>query len=485
MSRLRIPASFTAFSAAFSMFFCAVLLLAAARPASAQDTHAGKTSSGMVAAMPPMGPAATPPMGWNSWDSWGFTITQQQFERTADYMHQHLQKYGWQYMVIDEGWFAQYPTHGGIARETQGYVISPDGLYMPAPNRFPQGLKGVADYVHSLGLKFGIHIVHGIPRSAVEKNLPIAGSHYTADEAANTSDVCAWNTDNYGIKDNAAGQAYYDSMLKLYASWGLDFLKVDCISSPYNAAEIHMIHRAIEKTGRPIVLSLSPGPTPLKDGPDVEKYGNMWRISNDMWDVWYKPESAPSFPQALTRQFGQLARWTPYRGPGHWPDADMLPIGTLEPHPGWGQPRVSRLTHTEERTLVSLWSMARSPLIMGGNLLRMDPYTLSLLTDPEVIAIDQHSGGNHAVHQDAQSSVWTAEGAKGTYVGVFSLEDTARTMTVPFSDVGVHGRHRVRDLWARRNLGRKREISVKVPAHGCRLLLIQQSHVHRWTAVKP
>src|SRR5579875_1869373 len=193
MSRLRFPARYAARSAAFSLALGAALVLAPMRSARAQ-THtqnhdASATPSAMVAAAPPMGPAATPPMGWNSWDSWGFTITQPEFERTADYMHQHLQKYGWQYMVIDEGWFAQYPTRGGVARLTQGYFISPHGLYLPAPNRFPQGLKGVADYVHSLGLKFGIHIVHGIPRSAVEKNLPIAGSHYTAQEAANTADV--------------------------------------------------------------------------------------------------------------------------------------------------------------------------------------------------------------------------------------------------------------------------------------------------------
>lgn len=417
--------------------------------------------------------AATPPMGWDSWDSWATTINQPEFERTADYMHQHMQRFGWKYMIIDEGWFAAHPEKSGVPRKTQGYRISNHGLYLPAKDRFPAGFKSVANYLHKLGLKFGIHLIHGIPRSAVKKNLPILNSKYTAAEAADKADTCSWNSDNYGVKDNAAGQAYYDSMLDKYASWGVDYIKVDCISKPYHKGEIEMIHRAIEQTGRPIVLSVSPGPTPLQDGANVSKYANMWRISNDMWDVWSKPASAPSFPQTVTRQFGLLAAWTPFRKPGHWPNADMLPIGTLAPHPGWGKPRKSRLTHAEERTLVTLWSIARSPLIMGGNLLRMDPYTLSLLTNPEVIAMDQHGHAAHAVKQNNQMSIWTSEGTQGRYVAIFNLEDKERTMTVAFKALGMHGHHRVRDLWSHHDMGEKGLIRVKVPAHGSRLLLVE------------
>lgn len=417
--------------------------------------------------------AATPPMGWSSWDAWGSTINQSDFERTADYMHNHLQKYGWRYMDIDADWYAKYPEKPGIARKTQGFVISDHGLYLPAPNRYPAGFSGMAKYVHSLGLKFGVYIVHGIPREAVQKNLPVQDSSYTAAQAADTSDTCTWNSDNYGVKDNAAGQAYYDSMLKLYAHLGADLLKVDCISKPYHADEIAMIKRAIAKTGRPMVLSLSPGPTPLDRAKDVSTHSNMWRISDDMWDVWFKPASAPTAPQAVTRQFGLLAEWTPYRGSGHWPDADMLPIGFLGPHPGMGKPRASRLTPPEERTLVTLWSIARSPLIMGGNLLRMDPYTLSLMTNPEVIAVDQHSHGNHALVQNSHGSVWMAQGERGRYVAVFNLQDKMRTMDVSFHQLGFSGMHKVRDLWARNDLAKVSRIHVEVPAHGCRLLLVE------------
>ena len=176
-----------------------------------------------------------------------------------------------------------------------GYTLSAEGRYLPAANRFPsagaqQSFKPLADYVHSLGLKFGIHIIRGIPREAVEKNLPIAGSTFHAADAANRSDVCRWNSDNYGLKNNAAAQAYYDSIARLYASWGVDFLKVDCISSPYKADEIRMVSTALKKTGRPIVLSLSPGPTPLEDAANVRQYAQQWRISDDFWDIWSAPQ---------------------------------------------------------------------------------------------------------------------------------------------------------------------------------------------------
>ena len=123
------------------------------------------------------------------------------------------------------------------------------------------------------------------------QNLLIAGSSFHAADAANTSDLCRWNPDNYGLKANAAGQAYYDSLAKLCASWGLDFVKVDCISQPYDADEIYMMSAALKKSGRPIALSLSPGPTPIEQADDVRKYAQMWRISGDFWDIWKKPDS--------------------------------------------------------------------------------------------------------------------------------------------------------------------------------------------------
>lgn len=423
--------------------------------------------------------AQTPPMGWNSWDSWGLTINEQQFRDTVTWFHNHLQRYGWQYVVIDEGWFAQHPEN---PVGHQDYTLSPEGQYTPAVNRFPsaandKGFAPLADWVHSLGLKFGIHIVRGIPRSAVEQNLRIPHSHFHASEAADTSDTCRWNQDNYGVRDNKAGQAYYDAMASMYAHWGVDFLKVDCISSPWKSAEIRMVNRAIAHSGRSIVLSLSPGPTTLDEASEAVRSAAMWRISDDMWDLWNKPADAPNFPQALKRQFSLVAQWEPWAGPGHWPDADMLPIGYLGPNPGWEKPRQSRLSHDETRTLMTLWAMARSPLFIGTNLLKMDAFTESVLTNPEVLAVDQYSESNHPLVQKPDTVVWMASAPEhhGDYIAIFNLSDQPQTLTYTWQDLGIiYGKCPVRDLWQREDgVGISDHITVNLPPHASALYLAE------------
>jgi hypothetical protein len=448
---------------------------------------------------------SAPPLGWNSYDAYGISITESEFKDNVNWFHQHLQQYGWQYVVIDANWYFAHP----LDPHNYGYTISSDGRYLPAPNRFPsaagnQGLKPIADYVHSFGLKFGIHIMRGIPREAVTKDMPIAGSHFHAAEAADTSDLCRWNADNYGVRPNAAGQAYYDSIVRLYASWGVDFLKVDCISSPYKADEIRMIAAAIHKSGRPITLSLSPGPTPLSEAANVTKYAQLWRISNDFWDLWSHPHNQDGFPQSLKDQFQLLAEWEPYAGPGHWPDADMLPIGYLGPRAGWGpSPRPSRLTQDEARTLVTLWSIARSPLVIGANLTRMDPATESLLTNPEVLAVDQHTTGNHPILEPQNSTAspgqttdqpivfWIAREGPDYILAVFNRSDgPARVSTARWQRLGNQfgldqPRYNVRDLWQRKDLGPRASLSVMLPPHGAALFRLNSSRIGDAGGPKP
>lgn len=420
----------------------------------------------------------TPPMGWNSWDAWGLTINESDFRSTTTWFQRNLQRFSWQYVVIDEGWFAEHPEN---PVGHQDYTLSDNGLYFPAVNRFPsaangKGFRPLADWVHSLGLKFGIHIIRGIPRDAVARNLRIAHSHYTAAEAADTSDTCAWNSDNYGVKNNKAGQAYYQSLADLYAKWGVDYLKVDCISRPWHADEIHMIEHALLQSGRPIVLSLSPGPTPIEDADDAIHSAQLWRISDDMWDVWSKPAGAPRFPQALRSQFPLVAQWESYAAPGHWPDADMLPIGYLGPHPGWGEPRQSRLSHDEVRTLMTLWSIGHSPLFIGANLLHMDAFTESVITNPEVIAVDQYAENSHPILQKENTVVWMASVPQhgGDDVAIFNLADTPQSLTYSWQDLGLpFGRRRVRDLWARAELGYSDHIEVHLAPHASALYEIE------------
>jgi len=433
--------------------------LACFTPASAQQTEL----------------AATPPMGWNSWDSYGTTIKEDDVKANARWLAEHLKAYGWQYVVVDMEWFVTNPIPEGNSKNSQ-FSLDEHGRYIPAPNRFPSaangaGFKPLGDYLHSLGLKFGIHILRGVPKQAVERSLPLADSPYHAADAADTSDTCPWNPDNYGLDaSKPAAQTYYDSIAKLYASWGVDLIKVDCIAShPYKGDEIRMLSLALRKTGRPIVLSLSPGAAPIEKVDEMRQYAQMWRISDDIWDLWH---STVQYPQGLGDQFPRVAKWAGLSEAGHWPDADMLPLGFLGPAPGWGKPRSTRLTHDEQRTFLTLWCMFRSPLMMGGNLPQNDAWTTSLLTNREVIEVDQHSSDNHAVISTAKAAVWLAKAAQAGayYVAIFNLEDASVTPRYSWKDLGLAAeRYNVRDPWEQKNLGSASVLSVTLPAHGCAL----------------
>ncbi len=417
--------------------------------------------------------APTPPMGWNSWDSYGTTITEPDFKANAKWFANHLKSFGWQYVVIDMEWFVTNPTPEGNSKTSQ-YSLDAHGRYMPAPNRFPSstdnhGLKPLADYAHSLGLKFGIHILRGIPKQAVERNLPIEGSTYHAADAADTSDTCPWNFDNYGLDaSKPAAQAYYDSIARLYASWAVDFIKVDCISSrPYKGDEIRMLSTALRKTGRPIALSLSPGAAPLEKLEEMRKFANAWRISDDVWDLWH---STVDYPQGLGDQFPRIAKWAGMAQPGGWPDADMLPVGYLGPAPGWGQARQTRLTHDEQRTLLTLWSVFRSPLMIGGNLPSNDAWTTSLLTNKEVIAVDQHSRQNRAVISTSDTVVWSAQSDTGEdrFLAVFNLDDQEQQIHYAWKDLGLsEPKYKLRDLWEQQDHGLSESLTISLPSHGC------------------
>jgi hypothetical protein len=416
--------------------------------------------------------APTPPMGWNSWDSYGRTITETQVRANADWMAEHRKRFGWTYIVIDEGWYVLNPE---ADPKDYKFQISGDGRFTPVPARFNSakgdaGFKPLADYVHSLGLKFGLHIIRGIPREAVARDLPIAGSTFHAAEAADRSDTCPWNAYNYGVKDSPAGQAYYDSIVQLYASWGVDFIKADCIADhPYKPAEIRMLAAAIEKSGRPIVLSLSPGPTALDSADEVARYAEMWRISDDFWDHWGLWEKH-EWSQGLYAQFANAAKWASHVAPGSWPDADMLPIGHLGPHPGEGEARETRFTRDEQRALMTLWAIFRSPLMIGGNLPSMDAWTTSLLTNPEVLAVNQRSYNNRAALTTDKTAVWTAAELAldyaPQYIAIFNISDAEQTLHYEWKDLGLpEYDYAVRDLWEQRNLQRMRSLTVKLAPH--------------------
>ena len=446
--------------------------------------------------------APTPPMGWNSWDAYGLTITELQFRENVTVLNTRLKPFGWNYAVIDEGWYFYNPEDRPHP-DTLQYAIDSNGRYVPVVARFPSAgvppgvpstpegmklaatvgetsFKSLADFVHAQGLKFGIHIVRGIPRAAAERNLPIANSSFKTQDAADTADACPWDPTNWGVKDNPAGQAWYDSLLQQYAAWGVDLLKVDCISDhPYQVDEIRMIRRAIDKTGRPIVLSLSPGPTNLSHADEVIALSNMWRISDDVWDYWTNPKP---FPQSVTSQFPRLAAWAKYAGPGHWPDADMLPIGELKPVPGDGKPRTSRLTPIETRTQLTLWSIARSPLILGANLTLLSPATVSLLTNRDVIAVDQHATASREALHSGDTIAWTADlppgfpGGFTSALALFNTGDTAITVNSGLEAYGLAaGAYTAKDAWAGKALGSVKSVAnLTLQPHASVLWLLRR-----------
>lgn len=421
--------------------------------------------------------AATPPMGWNSWDSYGTTVNEAQVKANADWMATNLKAFGWQYVVVDMEWFVTNPVPEGNAKDSL-YSVDASGRYTPAPSRFPSsagaGFKPLAQYVHSLGLKFGIHILQGIPKEAVKRNDPIEGSAFHGADAADTSGTCRWNFDNYDVKDNAAGQAYYDSIARLYAGWGVDLIKVDCIAfGPYKGDEIRMLSRALAKTGRHIVLSLSPGPAPPEKQLEMQKYATQWRISNDIWDLWH---STMFYPQGLNDQFAKVAAWASDPRMGHYPDADMLPLGYLGPAPGWGVPRQTRLSHDEQKTFLTLWGIFRSPLMMGGDLPHNDGWTTDLLTNREFLEVDQHSRDTKVALNSEKGVVWTSkpENGAGNYVAIFNRADEPQTLHYMWTQLGIpEGDHPLRDLWEHKDLGSAKDITVTLAAHASVLYRVQ------------
>jgi alpha-galactosidase len=365
--------------------------------------------------------ASTPPYGWNSWDCYGPTVVEDEVKANADYMAKYLNDCGWEYIVIDIRWYVENDKAHGYNETDAIYVMDEYGRLLPSPVRFPsaangKGFKPIADYIHSKGLKFGIHIMRGIPKEAVKKNTPVLGAKVKAADIYNTDRLCTWLKDMYTVDYKKEGaQEYYNSIFDLYASWGLDFVKVDDLSVPYHLEEIEMIRKAIDRTGRQIVLSTSPGETPIESASHVKTHANMWRIVGDFWDNW---------PQ-LKEHFEVCNRWAPHIGNGHFPDADMLPLGRVGIRAERGDNRMSRFSKEEQYTLMTLFAIFRSPLMFGGDLPSNDAFTLSLLTNKEVLEVNKYSANNRQLFSNNDMIAWTADDPKtgDKYLALFNAQD--------------------------------------------------------------
>jgi hypothetical protein len=322
-----------------------------------------------------------------------------------------------------------------------------------------------------MGLKFGIHLMRGIPRGAVTANTPIEGSNFKAQDAGNTGDKCSWCPFMYGVRgDTPAGQAWYDSIFRQYSAWGVDLVKVDDLTSPYHAAEVSAIHLAIARCGRPMVFSTSPGETPVAQAAHVSTNANMWRATGDLWDNW---------PQ-LDAAFAIANKWTGHGSPGHWPDLDMLPFGHLSiKSRSVGADRRTKLSKAEQVAMMTLWCMAPSPLMLGGDVADADPWELALLTNDEVLAVNQDAAAIQGKRVSARDGleIWTRDlGGGAKALALFNRTDDDTTMRANLAELGLTGGCKARDLWQRKDFpvadGR---VEMSIPAHGAGMLRLSRS----------
>lgn len=412
-----------------------------------------------------------PPMGWNSWDCYGAGVTEDELLGNAEFMRDRLKQYGYQYVICDIQWY-EPAAKGNVYNNFADLCMDEYSRLIPAVNRFPSsangaGFKPIADKIHSMGLKFGIHIMRGIPRQAVHRNTRIYGTTARARDIASQFSLCPWNTDMYGVDTEKRGaEEYYDSLFKLYASWGVDFVKVDDIANtefspqnPYSAEkEIEMIRAAIDRSGRDMVLSLSPGPAPLNKAEHLSENANMWRISGDFWDRWDK----------LLNMFSLCEKWYPYVKDGSFPDCDILPLGKLCIDGSYmgDMGRDSGFTKEEQKTMMTLWAVFRSPLFFGGELRLTDNYTLSLVTNPEVINVNQNSEKPLFVYNKGGIAVWQTKIENCTAGAIFNLSDEEKHYKLSFSDLGIENVRAVRDLWARKDIPKfENDVAVSLKPH--------------------
>lgn len=414
--------------------------------------------------------AEYPPMGWNSWDCYGAAVNEEQVKQNADYIAKNLLRYGYEYVVVDIEWYQ--PTAG-----SHEYVPFSDlcmdeyGRLIPAENRFPsaaggKGFAPLAEYVHNMGLKLGIHIMRGIPRMAPHNKLPIKNSSYMANEVANPNSICAWNPDMYGLKCETCEEGardYYNSIFALYAEWGIDFVKVDDIAReyPHCKREIELISEAVRGCGRDMVLSLSPGPAPLDRAEHLKEYANMWRITDDFWDDW----------SLLLAMFERAEKWCTHAGPGHWPDADMLPIGALRQCNSpdeW-----TRFTMSELQTMYSLWCMMRSPLMLGGELTKNDAETLKLITNADILAIEKETDFAKQLYRNDEEIAWLASRTDGNgyYVALFNISDSDKDISFDVARYVPDGYSKVTELWTGKAIAvTEGTITMGVGTHGAAVL---------------
>lgn len=427
-----------------TLFGCLLILAVAARALSAPIT------------------AAKPPMGWDSFDCYGVYLNEKEAMANLEAMARVLKPSGYKYFIVDNGWFGEYkllPDGYPAEKFAHDVRLNKYGLYLPSKMLFPHGFKPLVKRCHELGLKFGVHLMRGIPRKAYKENLPIKGTPYHARDIADTNaaDNCTWCKYNYGVDMTKPGaQAWYDSVVRHVVDMGAQYIKYDDMVS--HPAEIEAVVRAIAKTGQPVVLSLSPGNKVDPKAFATYCKANMLRVTPDIWDDM----------TGIDQAFAAWHKWSGYERPGFWIDLGMIPFGQLQlmspPHntasdkrtvalTGRGSIRWCRFSLPQMETFITIRALAASPLIVGGDLVTLDAVSLRLLTEPEMIACDQNGVMGHLVNETNGIEVWLApkqntQGKRG-WIGVFNRTPAEKNVAISKDMLGLTTAKDVRltDIW--------------------------------------
>ena len=395
----------------------------------------------------------TPFMGWSSWNFIGSHPTEANMEAQAQVVASQLKSHGYNYVLLDDFWYLNPST-----------TVDQYGRWSVDTGKFPNGLSGFANYVHGLGLKVGFYLTPGIPVAAVNQNTPIEGTSYHAQDIADTSSYEAnYNFGNvmYHINYSKPGaQAYINSWANELASWGADFLKLDGVGDG-DVGDIQAWSQALQQTGRTIVFDLS-NSLDVNNGNTWKQYSNAWRIDGDVECYCSTQVTWNSF----VGRFNDAPAWVQYAGPNAWNDLDALQIAD-------GQ-SVDGITNDERQTYMTLWAIEAAPLYAGDDLGHMDSYGLSLLTNDEVIAVDQAGHAARPISQASSQQVWYANNGDGTYtVALFNLGGSSANVTANWSDLGFSGTATIRDLWSHTNLGSfSGSFSATLNSHASRLLKV-------------
>jgi alpha-galactosidase len=399
------------------------------------------------------GLAQTPLMGWSSWSSIRYNPSEATIKAQAQAMASTLKSYGYSYINQDDYWYLN-----------PGTTVDQYGRWAVDTSRFPDGIAATASYVHSLGLKFGLYLTPGIPVAAVKQNTPIEGTSYHAADIADTSRYEI----NYNFGDSVmyyidyskpGAQAFINSWADELASWGVDFLKLDGVGD-WDIPDIQAWSTALKQSGRSIYFSLS-NSLDVNNVSIWQQNANGWRIDGDVECYCSTLVTWNSF----STRFNDVPAWVGDGGPGGWNDLDSLDVGNGTK---------DGLSNDERQTYMTLWAIESAPLSIGDDLTSLDSYGLSLLTNTEVIAVDQSGRQAHPISQASPQQVWFANNGDGSYtVALFNLGSSTATVTVNWSSLGFSGSASVRDLWSHTNLGTvTNSFSATLNSHASRLLKV-------------